>query len=169
MHDNQVQVDRFWVRRFVERNSETLTLQQERLLEKEHHETSEDDLNRYFDAVTIHIQSVSSLFVWNADETQVGISKKYVIPEVIVKEQTRPGTITIAEEHDDSQMTLITGFSAFGYSIPPLFIGKNTIFDAERLAEQSLFHSHDYVMRSAEKTSITEVLFIDWLQTQFIP
>jgi hypothetical protein len=56
-----------------------------------------------------------------------------------------------------------------GYSIPPLFISKNTIFEAERLAEQQLFHGHDYVMRNAEKTFITEVLFIDWLQTQFIP
>jgi hypothetical protein len=74
-------------------------------LEKERHETSEDDLNSYFDAVTIHIQSASSLFVWNADETQVGISKKHVIPEVIVKEQTPRGTVTIAEKHDDSQMT----------------------------------------------------------------
>jgi hypothetical protein len=28
IHDNRVQVDSLWVRRFVERNSETLTLQQ---------------------------------------------------------------------------------------------------------------------------------------------
>jgi hypothetical protein len=138
-------------------------------LEKERHERSEDDLNRYFDAVTIHIQSVSSLFLWTAHETRVGISKKHVIPEVIVTEQTLLGTVTIAEEHNDSQMTLLTGISAFGYSIPPLFISKNKIFEAERLAEQQLFHGHDYMMRSAEKTSISEVLFIDWLQTQFIP
>jgi hypothetical protein len=31
-----------------------------------------------------------------------------------------------------------------------------------------LFHGHDSVMRSAEKTFITEALFIDWLHTQFI-
>jgi hypothetical protein len=74
MHDNRVQVDRFWVRRFAERNDETLTLQQARLLEKDRHEISEDDLNRYFHAITIQLQNVSSLFVWNADETQVGIS-----------------------------------------------------------------------------------------------
>jgi hypothetical protein len=34
MCDNRVQVDKFWIRRFVERNSEALTLQQARLLEK---------------------------------------------------------------------------------------------------------------------------------------
>jgi hypothetical protein len=54
-HDNRVQVDKFWVRRFVERNSETLALQHARLLKKERHEISEDDLNRYFDAVTIQL------------------------------------------------------------------------------------------------------------------
>jgi hypothetical protein len=47
MHDNRVQVDRFWVRRFGEHNSETLTLQHARLLEKERHEISEDHLNHY--------------------------------------------------------------------------------------------------------------------------
>jgi hypothetical protein len=55
MHDSRVQIDRFWVRRFVECNSETLTLQQARLLEKEYHEISEDDLNRYCAAVTIEL------------------------------------------------------------------------------------------------------------------
>jgi hypothetical protein len=62
-HDNRVQVDRFWVRRFIERNSETLTFQQARLLEKGRHEISEDDLNRYFNAVAIQLYNIPSLFV----------------------------------------------------------------------------------------------------------
>jgi hypothetical protein len=71
--------------------------------------------------------------------------------------------ITIVEEHDDSQMTLLTGVSAFGASISPLFISKNKnkTFETERLAKQQLFHGHNDVMRSAEKTFITEILFID--------
>jgi hypothetical protein len=57
----------------------------------------------------------------------VGISKRHVAPDVIVAKQTPPGTVTIAEEHDDSQMTLLTGISAFGDSNPPLFISKNKL------------------------------------------
>jgi hypothetical protein len=66
-------------------------------------------------------------------------------------------------------MTLLKDIPAFGDSIPPLFISKNKTFEAERLTEQELFHDHDYLMRSAEKTFITEVLLIDWLRTQLIP
>jgi hypothetical protein len=76
--------------------------------------------------------------------------------------------MTIAEEHDDNRMTLLTGISAFGDSIPPLFISKNN-FEAEGLAEQHPFHGHDYLMRSAEKMFMIRVLFIQWFQTQFIP
>jgi hypothetical protein len=71
-------------------------------LEKERNEISKDDLNRYFDAVTIQLQNVPSLFIWNADETRLGISKKHVAPDVIVAKQAPPGTVTITEEHDDS-------------------------------------------------------------------
>jgi hypothetical protein len=80
-----------------------------------------------------------------------------------------PGTVTTAEEHNDTQMTLLASISAFGDSIPPLFISKSKRFEAERLAEQQLFHGRGYVMKTAEKTFLSEVLFIDWLQTQFTP
>jgi hypothetical protein len=53
LHDNRVQVDRFWIRRFVERNSQRLTLQQTGLWGKRRHKILEDDLNCYFDAGTI--------------------------------------------------------------------------------------------------------------------
>jgi hypothetical protein len=66
-------------------------------------------------------------------------------------------------------MMLLTGSSAFGGSIPSLFISKSKIFEAERLSKQTLFHDHDYAMKSGEKSFITEVLFIIWLQMQFIP
>jgi hypothetical protein len=89
MQDDRVQVERFLVRRFVEPNSETLALQQARILDKGRHEISEDDLNRYFDVVTIQLQNVPSLFIWNADETRVGISKKRVASDVIVANSSK--------------------------------------------------------------------------------
>jgi hypothetical protein len=67
-----------------------LTFQQGRLLEKESHEISEDDLNRYFNAVATQLQNVPSLLLWNIDETRVRISKKHVAPDVIVAKQTPP-------------------------------------------------------------------------------
>jgi membrane-anchored protein YejM (alkaline phosphatase superfamily) len=85
---------------------------------------------------------VPSLFVWNADETRVRISKKHIVPDVIVAKQTPPGTVTIAEEHDDSQMTLLTGISAFGDSISRYSSAKQN-FETKRRAEQQLFHRHD--------------------------
>jgi hypothetical protein len=53
-------------------------------------------------------------------------------------------------------MTLLTGISVFGDSIPPRFISKNKnkTFETEKLAEQQLFHGRDYMMKSAEKTFI---------------
>jgi hypothetical protein len=62
-------------------------------------------LNRYFDAVTDQLQNVPSLFVWNADETPVGISKKHIAPGVNIAKQTPPGTITVADEYDENQIT----------------------------------------------------------------
>jgi hypothetical protein len=72
MRDNNAQVDRFWVRRFVERNSNTFVFKQTKLLEKARHEMSVDNLKRYFDAVAIHLKTVPSTFVWNADEIRLG-------------------------------------------------------------------------------------------------
>jgi hypothetical protein len=64
---------------------------------------------------------------------------------------------------------MLTAISAFRDSTPPLFISKNKTFLSEGLAEQQLYHDHDYVTRNSTKTLMTEVLFIDWLQTESIP
>jgi hypothetical protein len=82
---------------------------------------------------------------------------------------TQPGSVTVVDERDDGQLTLLAAISAFGDSIPPVFITNNKTFDETALADQQLYHEHNYVMRTADKTFITEVLFIDWLETQFIP
>jgi hypothetical protein len=63
---------RFWVKQFMEREQAALSFQKARFLKKERHEASEEDIKRYFEALTIHLQKVPSLFVWNADETRVG-------------------------------------------------------------------------------------------------
>jgi hypothetical protein len=75
--------------------------------------------------------------------------------------------LTIAENR--GYTALASAISGFADSTHLLFITKGKTFETERLAEQQLFHGHNYVMRSLEKTFMTRVLFIDWLQTLFIP
>jgi hypothetical protein len=41
----------------------------------------------------------------------------------------------------------------------PMFISKNKNFDKASLAAQQLFDGHDYTIRTAEKSFITEVVF----------
>jgi hypothetical protein len=86
-----------------------------------------------------------------------------------VAKRTRPRSVTVPKEGDDSQLTMLTAISAFGDSTPLIFISKNKTFLSEALAEQQLCHDHDSVIRNSAKTIMSEVLFIDWLQTQFIP
>jgi hypothetical protein len=54
--------------------------------------------------------------------------------------------------------------SAFGDSIFPTFPSTNK----PSLAIQQLFEGHHSTERTAKKYSITDVLFIDWLQGMFI-
>jgi hypothetical protein len=79
MHDNRVQGDRFWVWRFVEYKSERLAVQEAQLLEKERHEISEDDLNRYFDAIKIQLQNLPLMFICHADRDASRHSSFYKI------------------------------------------------------------------------------------------
>jgi hypothetical protein len=113
------QINRFWISRFVKRNNNVLTIQTANLLEKERHNISKKDLRNYFDTVSIQLEKFPSLFVWNADETRIGIPKKCTSPQVIVAKQTRPRTVTVPKERDDSQLTMLTAISALGHSTPP--------------------------------------------------
>jgi hypothetical protein len=97
------------------------------------------------------------------------MAKKHVALDVIVAKQTPPETVTVTRECNNRHMTLLTAIAAFGDSVPPMSTNKNKTFETERLTEQQLFQSHERGMRSAKKMFITEVLFIDWLQTQFSP
>jgi hypothetical protein len=60
MNQNGLQIDRFWVSRFIKRNRETFTKQTARSLEKERHEISEQDIKSYFDAISLYLQKVTS-------------------------------------------------------------------------------------------------------------
>jgi hypothetical protein len=87
-------------------------------LEHERHKVSEEDVKRYFEALRNHFQKAPSFFVWNGDETPVGKPNKQEAPDVIVSATTKTGKVTIAEERDDSQLTVLTAISALGDSIP---------------------------------------------------
>jgi hypothetical protein len=169
MKESGAQVDRFWVRRFVERNADVLAIRQATLLEEDRHNVSPDDLRNYFDSVARRLKTIPSPFVWNADETRVGAPKKLQPPQVIVSSKSGPEPITVPAIRDDSQLTLLTAISAFGDSIPPFFLSRNQTFEKGLLAQQMFFEGHDYMIRTAPKSFMTELLFIDWLKTVFIP
>jgi hypothetical protein len=59
--------------------------------------------------------------------------------------------------------------SAFVDSTCPLFISKLKTFEKALLGAQKLYEGYDYAIRSASRTFITEILFIDWLDTIFLP
>jgi hypothetical protein len=129
-------MNRFWINRFVKRNNNVLTIRPLNLLEKERHNVSEEDLRNYVDTMSIRFEKIPSLFVWNADETRVGTSKKCASPQVIVAKQTQPRTVTVAKGCDDSQLTIRTAISAFADSPPSMFMSKNKTFISEAVAEQ---------------------------------
>jgi hypothetical protein len=98
-------------------------------MEKERREVSADGLERYFEAVGVHLKDISLLFVWDADETKIGSPKKQRPPQVSFARETPPGTTTVAAVRDDAQLTLFPTISAFGDLIPPLIIAKNQTYE----------------------------------------
>jgi hypothetical protein len=164
-----VSVDRFWVRNFVLRHNEQLCFQKARILENDRHDVSPDEVKSYFDTVAGQLKAISSPFVWNVDETRVGCPKRIAQPEGIVVTNRKPGSVTVPEERGDAQLTPFTVIPAFGDSTCPLFISKLKTFGKALLTAQKLYEGHDYAIRSAPRTFITEVLFIDWLDTIFMP
>jgi hypothetical protein len=75
----------------------------------------------------------------------------------------------VPETHDDSQLTLLTAISAFGDSTPPFFVSKNKTFEKKRLADFERYERHNSTIRTSPKTFVTEVSFVDWLKTVFLP
>jgi hypothetical protein len=102
------------------RHKEQLCFQKAGVLEKDRHDVSPDEVRSYFDAVAGQLKAIPSPFVWNVDETRVGCSKRIEHPEVIVAANRKPGSVTVREDRDDAQLTLLTAISAFGDSTCPL-------------------------------------------------
>jgi hypothetical protein len=103
------------------------------------------------------------MFAWNADERRFKAAKKWQASDIIASSQTGPEPVTVPEIRDDSQLTI----SAFGGSIPPFFVSKNKTFEKDLLVELEMYEGHYYIIRTAPKTFMTKILFIDWLQTAF--
>jgi hypothetical protein len=59
-----VNVDRFWARNFVMRHKEQLSFQKARVLEKDGHDVSPDEVRSYFDTVAGQLKAIRSPFVW---------------------------------------------------------------------------------------------------------
>jgi hypothetical protein len=136
-----VNVDRFWVMRHTEQQC----FQKARVLEKDRHDISPDEVRSYFDTVAGQRKAIPSPFVWNMDETRVGCPQRIAQPEVIVATNTKPGSVTVPEERDDVQLTLLTAISAFGDSTCPLFISKLKTFE-----------KHFLLRRNSTKAMITQ-------------
>jgi hypothetical protein len=91
----------------------------------------------------------------------VGSAKHTSRPDIIAASGTKQGSVAIPEIRDDTQVTLLTAISAFEDSTGPHFISKNKAFEKTALGAQQLFEGHDYTVRMAPKTFITEILFSD--------
>jgi hypothetical protein len=150
-------------------HKEQLCFRKARVLEKDRHDVSPDEIRNYFDTVAGQFKAIPSPFVRNVDETRVGCPKMVAQPEVIVATNTKPGSVTVPEERDDAQLTLLTAISVFRDFTCPLFISKLKTFEKALLAAQKLYEVHGYAIRPAPRTFITEILFINWLDTILLP
>jgi hypothetical protein len=113
------EIDKFWVKRFVERSTEKLALRQAVSLEEDRYNVNPNDIKAYFDCCRTRLATMSFRFVANADETRVGAPKKQQPPRVSVSAQTGPGHITVPETRDDSQLTLLTTISTLVTQLRP--------------------------------------------------
>jgi hypothetical protein len=168
LNSKGVAVDRFWVRSFLPRQRERLCVQKTTMPEKDRQNVSPDDIKRCFETLARQVKSIPSVFLWRADEMRVGCPKKAFPAEAIVAANIKPGYIMIPEVHDDAQLTLLTAISAFGDSTYPFFILKLKTFEKTLLTAQKRYEGHDYTIRSASRTFITEVLFIDGFERVFL-
>jgi hypothetical protein len=97
----------------------------------------------------------------NTHETRVGASR------VIAPAPTGFAPITVPEIRDDSQLAHLSAITGFGNSTLFLFVTNTKTFERKLLTQQKFYECHDYTIRSAWKTFITEVLLINWLETVF--
>jgi hypothetical protein len=145
----------------VRRQCEELTVQRAKYVEKR---PDAEDVKAYCASITADYTSLPSEFFWNADETCVGSAKHMLPPDLILASGTKQGSVTVLENRDDSELTLRTAISAAGDSTDPYFISTNKIFERTALHFQQLFEGHDHRIRTAAKTFIARILFMDWTE-----
>jgi hypothetical protein len=127
------------------RHNEQLDFQKARVLEKDRQDVSPDEVRGYFDTVAGQLKAIPSPFVWDVDGTRFGCPKRIAQPEIIVATDTKPSSVTVPEQRDDAQLTLLTAISAFEDSTCPLFISKLKIFE-----------KHFLLCRNSMKAMITQ-------------
>jgi hypothetical protein len=72
--------DRFWVRNSDMRYKKQTCFQRARVLGKDRHDVSPDEVRSYFDTMACQLKVIPSLFVRNMDETRVGCPKRITQP-----------------------------------------------------------------------------------------
>jgi hypothetical protein len=63
-----VNVNRSWVRNFVMRHKEQMCFRKARVLEKNRHDVSPDEVRNYFSTGAGQLKAIPLSFVWNIDE-----------------------------------------------------------------------------------------------------
>lgn len=85
MRESGIQVNRFWINKFMERNTEILTLRQAIFLEQDRDNVTADDLKHYFNHLQAQMRSLPL-------PTIVGTPKKKRDPHVIGSGGTGPNS-----------------------------------------------------------------------------
>jgi hypothetical protein len=115
------EVDRFCVKRFVERDPEKPALRQAVFLEEDHYNVNPDDIKAYFDCCRTQLAAIAIPFVSNADETRMGAPKKRQPASAIVSAQTGLRHTTLPET-------------------------KSKTFEKKRLADFEMHEGYDYIV-----------------------
>jgi hypothetical protein len=63
------EVGRFWIKRFVERNTEKVSLRQAVFIEEDRYNVNPNDIKAYFDCCRTQLAAIPFPFLSNADET----------------------------------------------------------------------------------------------------
>jgi hypothetical protein len=107
-------------------------------------------------------------FAWNVDEARTGRLTKLAPPEVNVATNTGLGSVTCLKLAVicNPLCSLLFPRSEIQHV---LFSSKSKTFEKALPAAEKFHEGHGYVIQSTLRTVITEVLFIDWLETILLP
>jgi hypothetical protein len=89
-------VDRHWVKNFIERHATEVTQATATFIEEARHEVSRPSLEEYFKAVEIALRGVDPRFVFNVDETRVLVKNPSPKLDVIIPALASDQHLTIS-------------------------------------------------------------------------